>query len=699
MNRKIASAILLTLLLASMLTLAFNIQRVKPEAVQDQPTYEAYLGDWTGNITYQKKYDYDRYQPTIFGSPETIFGWHMTVEIESSLNLTIQLGRPETPDKPMGIGRGNFTITVKESGFIRDFYRIYYSPNLYYEYTLLDYGPPHIKVASGEEGDETLSFSTNDVRLYIDPWWHPSEGTVAVLFVIGWAAENYYVVTMPITYQIDRYWKNWFGWVHSTEVVEDIIYFPPSHGIKYFEVDVPSRNIITLAYEHESTAMPYYEGAIGKLHGIIHVCIDPGHIPTKNPLEYAINKRVADKVKSKLEAKGIAVNLTNPSDDWPARASYTNALKPAIFVSLHCNAWEGFEDGIPIGTVRGSEVWICDDTDSSEQATNEHDLAVQIVNNLVAGIRSRLREGDYAIWKEKTSRWPNGIPILRSVTVCPAVLLEMEFYDYSKPVTYKDVTYPNMLELMNTATWQEDAAHGIANGILGYLEERGLTITGHSPVDIVVTDPDGLTISKHVNEILGATYTEIDLDGDGDLDDQIRIPDRKIGDYTIMVLPEPGVLPTDTFTLEVSLFGIPIIIVENVQISDIPSQPYIVTSTETEIIPVIQIVQAIVNFNPDTLNLKSKGKVTTVYIELPAGYDLSQIDVSSIRLNGTVPALAKPTEIGDYDGDGVPDLMVKFNRQDLIAILSEGEATLTMTGEVNGIPFEGSDTVRVNNPH
>ena len=78
------------------------------------------------------------------------------------------------------------------------------------------------------------------------------------------------------------------------------------------------------------------------------------------------------------------------------------------------------------------------------------------------------------------------------------------------------------------------------------------------------------------------------------------------------------------------------------------------------------------------------------------GYDVSQIDISSIRLNGTVPALGKPTEIGDHDNDGVPDLMVKFHRTMVQDVLTVGEEIeVTITGEVSGIIFEGSDTIRV----
>jgi len=103
-----------------------------------------------------------------------------------------------------------------------------------------------------------------------------------------------------------------------------------------------------------------------------------------------------------------------------------------------------------------------------------------------------------------------------------------------------------------------------------------------------------------------------------------------------------------------------------------------------------------VDFDPDTLNLKSKGKYVTVYIELPPDYDVGQIDVSSVMLNEVVPALTKPTEVGDYDGDGIPDLMVKFDRAAVQEILQVGEQVeVTITGKAAGVTFQGADTIRV----
>jgi flagellar hook assembly protein FlgD len=114
-----------------------------------------------------------------------------------------------------------------------------------------------------------------------------------------------------------------------------------------------------------------------------------------------------------------------------------------------------------------------------------------------------------------------------------------------------------------------------------------------------------------------------------------------------------------------------------------------------------RVIEATIDIDPDTLNLKSKGKWITAYIEIP-GYDVSKINISSILLNGTVPAetnqkygFVKDPEIGDYDNDGIPDLMVKFDRSAVEEIVSPGNVTLTLTGEINGRSFEGSDTIKV----
>lgn len=108
------------------------------------------------------------------------------------------------------------------------------------------------------------------------------------------------------------------------------------------------------------------------------------------------------------------------------------------------------------------------------------------------------------------------------------------------------------------------------------------------------------------------------------------------------------------------------------------------------------LISATIDFDPDTLNLQSKGKWVTTYIELPECYDLTKIDVSTIKLNDEVQAEDNPREIGDYDDDGIDDLMVKFDRSTVQEILEVGEEVeITVTGKVAGTSFEGSDTIRV----
>lgn len=112
-------------------------------------------------------------------------------------------------------------------------------------------------------------------------------------------------------------------------------------------------------------------------------------------------------------------------------------------------------------------------------------------------------------------------------------------------------------------------------------------------------------------------------------------------------------------------------------------------------------VEATVIINPDTLNLTSSGKWVTAYIELPQGFQPSDIDLSSVTLSlagaqpGQTIQASGPSGIGDYNGDGVNELMVKFDRQKLSSLLSPGSATLRVSGKLpQGRYFEGTNTIR-----
>lgn len=72
--------------------------------------------------------------------------------------------------------------------------------------------------------------------------------------------------------------------------------------------------------------------------------------------------------------------------------------------------------------------------------------------------------------------------------------------------------------------------------------------------------------------------------------------------------------------------------------------------------------------------------------------------MSTVRLivdNDNVPAEPWPAKIGDRDNDVIPDLMVKFSRSAVQALASVGEYEVKVIGEVAGVSFQGSDTIRV----
>lgn len=226
----------------------------------------------------------------------------------------------------------------------------------------------------------------------------------------------------------------------------------------------------------------------------------------------------------------------------------------------------------------------------------------------------------------------------------------------------------------------------------------GFKSTATSPVDLVITDPEGLVTTKENPWGYPMEYQVYDINDDGELDDIVISSQRKIGDYFIQVIPEPDASSTDTYTLqtEVLINGQTVtnVLAKNIPINDIPRAPYILRSTETEVIP---IIPAFIDFDPDVLNLKSKGQYVTTYIELSKGYDINRIDLQSIRLNNQIPIEPKPIEIGDYDKNGIPDLMVKFDRKSVQSILTSGtNIKIAISGKLNdGISFEGSDTIKV----
>ena len=108
----------------------------------------------------------------------------------------------------------------------------------------------------------------------------------------------------------------------------------------------------------------------------------------------------------------------------------------------------------------------------------------------------------------------------------------------------------------------------------------------------------------------------------------------------------------------------------------------------------VRVSAVSVDVHPETLNMKSRGRWVTVVVYLPEGYSAVEGDLETFRLE--VDGEAIDAVWGRVD-DG--KVMVKFLRSELQGLICGGdEVEVKVIGEIDGVPFEGSDTVRVIHP-
>jgi hypothetical protein len=105
-------------------------------------------------------------------------------------------------------------------------------------------------------------------------------------------------------------------------------------------------------------------------------------------------------------------------------------------------------------------------------------------------------------------------------------------------------------------------------------------------------------------------------------------------------------------------------------------------------------LSASVDITPSAIPLAGQAPSVTAFIESDA-FRPEDVEPGSVRLAG-VSADAKSLIVGDHDGDGTPDLGLKFSGTALKPLLRPGVNYLTLTGSLSsGASFQGSDEIRV----
>jgi len=198
------------------------------------------------------------------------------------------------------------------------------------------------------------------------------------------------------------------------------------------------------------------------------VVLDPGHggkdtgaVGPNNIREKDVVLDITHRVRKLLETQKIPVRMTRTADTFPSlqqRSDYAYKVGADLFVSIHA-------DGAGDSSASGVETFIstapgCESSnhygqggDTSAQKNNQYDGANAVLgfslqsNHVKASGRTDrgLRRARFAVLKNAP---------------CPAALVECGF-----------LTNPTEESLLNSSSYRENVARGIANGIFGYFTQ------------------------------------------------------------------------------------------------------------------------------------------------------------------------------------------------------------------------------------
>lgn len=196
------------------------------------------------------------------------------------------------------------------------------------------------------------------------------------------------------------------------------------------------------------------------------VVLDPGHggkdtgaIGPHKVYEKNVALDIAKRVRKILESRGIKVRMTRTGDTYPTlsqRSAYAKKVGAGLFISIHADAAaDSSVSGVEtfVSTIAGAESsnsFGRGGADTSPRKNNRYDAA-----NSVLGF-SLQRNHVKASGREDRGLRRARFAVLKNAP-CPAALVECGF-----------LTNHSEESLLNSASYRENIAHGIANGIFGY---------------------------------------------------------------------------------------------------------------------------------------------------------------------------------------------------------------------------------------
>jgi len=210
--------------------------------------------------------------------------------------------------------------------------------------------------------------------------------------------------------------------------------------------DNPTQSQQQQEYEEDTTQQPEEPSVFAGLsaHGV--VTVDPGHggsdpgCGEEKALEKDIVLSICFKLRDMLAEAGVTVVMTRQEDEHISlhdRSEVANMAQSDLFVSIHCNSYEG--------EARGMDVYYHKSEPAKELAQTVLDRAAEL------GIRTReVQKNNYQVL------WD---------TDMPAVLVETGF-----------VTDPEEYALLQQEEYQEKIAQAVALAVLDAL--RGGTTHG-----------------------------------------------------------------------------------------------------------------------------------------------------------------------------------------------------------------------------